>query len=78
VDHGVDGLGEDVEDTVEDHLRVGRDDVGTVTQTPGDGVEEPEEGEEGSRSGKGGLVGRSEGGGGRSSGADENPPDVED
>lgn len=36
-------LGEDIEDTVEDGLRVGVDDVATLRQTPGNGVEEPEE-----------------------------------
>lgn len=37
------GLGEDVEDTVEDSLRVGVNDVSTLRQTPGNRVEEPEE-----------------------------------
>lgn len=36
-------FGEDVEDTVEDGLRVGVNDVATLGQTPGNGVEEPEE-----------------------------------
>lgn len=36
-------LGEDVKDTVEDSLGVRVNDVATLRQTPGDGVEEPEE-----------------------------------
>lgn len=36
-------LGEDIEDTVEYGLRVRVNDVATLRQTPGDGVEEPEE-----------------------------------
>ena len=41
-----DGLGEEVEDTVEDGLGVGGDDIATLAETPGDWVEEPEEGGE--------------------------------
>ena len=38
-----DRLGHDIEDTVEDGLRVRGNDIATLRQTPGDGVEEPEE-----------------------------------
>lgn len=38
-----DGLGHDVEDTVEDGLGVGGDDVAALAETPGDRVHEPEE-----------------------------------
>ncbi|KAI7223858.1 hypothetical protein KC333_g99 [Hortaea werneckii] len=37
-------LREQIKDTVEDGLRVGRNDVATLTQTPCDGVKGPEEG----------------------------------
>jgi hypothetical protein len=37
-----DGLGDQVEDTVEDGLRVGRDDVATLADTPGERVQDPE------------------------------------
>jgi len=46
VDEAVDGLGENVEDTVEDHLGVRGDSVGTIGKSPCDGVEEPENGED--------------------------------
>jgi hypothetical protein len=43
-EHGTeDWLGEDVENTVEDGLRVWRDDVATLAKAPGDWVDEPEE-----------------------------------
>lgn len=42
MDGSEDGLGEDVQDTVEDHLRSRGDAVTTVGKTPGDGVEGPE------------------------------------
>lgn len=38
------GLSDEVEDTVEDGLGVGGDDVTTLAETPGDGVQNPEEG----------------------------------
>lgn len=38
-----DGLGQDVENAVEDGLGVGGDDVAALAQAPGDRVEEPEE-----------------------------------
>lgn len=37
-----DRLGDQVEDTVEDGLGVGRDNVATLTDTPGNGVKDPE------------------------------------
>ena len=37
-----DGLGDDVENTVEDGFRVGMDDITTFAKTPSDGVEEPD------------------------------------
>lgn len=36
-------LSDEVEDAVEDGLRVGRDDVATLAETPGNGVQEPQE-----------------------------------
>jgi hypothetical protein len=47
-----DGLGDEVEDTVEDGFRVGRDDVATLAETPGDGVQDPEEGCQGATVGE--------------------------
>ena len=38
-----DGLGHDIQNPVEDSFRVRSDDVATLTETPGDGVEEPQE-----------------------------------
>jgi len=37
------GLGEDIKNAVENSLGVGRNDIATFGQTPGDGVDEPEE-----------------------------------
>lgn len=76
VDEAEDGLGEDVKDTVEDHLRVGRDVRRAVGETPGDGVEEPENGQDGSRDGEALLVLLAEDTGGGSSRAHERPPDL--
>jgi hypothetical protein len=78
VEDGVDGLGEEIEDTVEDHLGIRRDDVGTVGETPSDGVEEPEEGEESGRAGEGSSVACAEDAGGLSGGTSKQPPDVEE
>ena len=49
VEKGEDGLGNKVEDSVEDHLACRGDDVGTVSKTPGDGVEGPDDGKEDGR-----------------------------
>lgn len=38
------GLSEEVKDAVENGLRVGRNDVATLAESPGDGVQDPEEG----------------------------------
>ena len=38
-----DGLGHDIEHAIEGGFGVGRDDVASFRETPGDGVEEPEE-----------------------------------
>lgn len=38
-----DGLGQDIQDPVEDGFRVRSDDISTLTETPGDRVEEPQE-----------------------------------
>lgn len=38
-----DGFRENIQDTVEDGLRVRSDDVATLRQTPGNGIEEPQE-----------------------------------
>lgn len=78
VNHGKDGLGKNVEDTVEDHLRVGRDDISTVGKTPGDGVKQPEEREDGGRGGEGRLVSGTKNSSRDSSGTREDPPDVEE
>ena len=37
------GLSNEVKDTVEDSLRVGRNDVATLAETPGNGVQDPEQ-----------------------------------
>lgn len=37
------GLGEDIQDTIEDSLRIGMDKVAALRDAPGDGVEEPQE-----------------------------------
>ena len=37
-----DGLGDDIENAVEDGLAIGMDDVTTFTEAPGNGVEEPD------------------------------------
>ena len=42
-DGAEDRLGEDVEDTIKDGLAVRGDDVSALSQTPGDGVQEPQE-----------------------------------
>lgn len=41
-------LREEIKDTVEDSLGVGGDDVASLAETPGDGVQDPEEGCQGS------------------------------
>jgi hypothetical protein len=38
-----DGLGDQIKDTVEDSLRVGRDDVATLADPPGERIQDPEE-----------------------------------
>jgi len=73
-----DRLGEDVKDTVEDHLRVGVDDRGTVRKSPSDGVEEPEEGEDRGGAGEGPLVCGADGAGRSAGGTEEDPEDVEE
>lgn len=78
MNHGEDWLGEDVKDTVEDHLGVGGDDISTVGETPGDGVEKPEEREDKGGGGECFLVGGTDDSGRSSSRTRENPPDVED
>ena len=42
-DGAEDGLGQDVQDTIEGSLAIWGDDIATLAETPGDGVEEPEE-----------------------------------
>lgn len=37
-------LRDEIEDAVEDSLRVGRNDIAALADTPGDGVEHPDEG----------------------------------
>lgn len=41
-----DGLGEEIQDAVEDGLGIGRDDVATLADPPRDGIQEPQEGGE--------------------------------
>jgi len=41
-----DRLGDQIEDTIEDSLRIRRDDIATLTDTPGDRVQDPKEGGE--------------------------------
>lgn len=48
-----DWLGEEIEDTIEDSLRVGRNDVATFAKTPSNRVEDPEESGEGTTHEKG-------------------------
>lgn len=40
-------LSDEVKDAVEDGLRVGRDDIATLAETPGNGVQNPQEGGQG-------------------------------
>jgi len=49
VDEAIDGLGEEVEDTVEDHLGGRSDEVTSISDTPGDRVKEPESREDDGR-----------------------------
>ena len=77
MDEEEDGLGEDVKDTVEDHLRVGSNDVSTIGETPGDGVEEPKEGEDTSGDGVCSLETTTEVGDTLPSGTKEDEPDVD-
>lgn len=77
MDEEEDGLGENIEDTVEDHLRVGGNDISTIGETPGDGVEEPEEGEDASRDGVCSLETATEVGDTLPSGTKEDEPDVD-
>jgi len=51
VDEEEDWLGQQVEDAVEEHFTVGRDDVASVSQTPCDGVEKPQSSENERRDG---------------------------
>merc|ERR1712137_287546 len=41
------GLGDEVKDGVEDGLGVGRDDIATLAETPGNGVQDPQESSQG-------------------------------
>jgi hypothetical protein len=50
------GLRQDVEDRVEDHLRVGRNNISTLGQGPSDGVQEREEGQQRRRDGEASLI----------------------
>lgn len=76
MDEEEDGLGEDIEDTVEDHLRVGGNDISTIGETPGDGVEEPKEGEDAGGDGVCSLETTPEVGDRLPSGTEEDKPDV--
>ena len=78
VEKRVHRLGEDVKNTIEDHLRVGRDNITAVGETPGNGVQEPKEGEDDGGLGEGRSVSVAERTSGLSSRAGKNPPDVED
>jgi len=77
VDENEDWLGENIEDTVPDHLGVGGDVVSSIGETPSDGVEKPEKREDRGRDGEGSLETATEHSGGTSGRAEEYPPDVE-
>jgi len=77
VEKGEDGLGDKVEDSVEDHLAGRGDDVGTVSETPGDGVEGPDDGEEDGRGDVSSLEVRSEQGNRSVSRPQKDEPDVD-
>ena len=55
VQQGEHGLGDKVEHSVKDHLGGRGDVVGTVSETPGDGVKGPDKGEENGRGDVGAL-----------------------
>ena len=55
MEQGKDGLGDKVEDSVKDHLGGRGDDVGTVSETPGDRVKGPDDREEDGRGDVGSL-----------------------
>jgi hypothetical protein len=73
-----DRLGDQVENTVEDGLRVRRDDVATLADTPGDGVEDPEQSGERATQGEAAADILSENVGVAATLPDENPDDVEE
>jgi len=78
VEKGEDGLGDKVEDSVEDHLAGRGDDVGTVSETPGDGVESPDDGKEDGRGDVSSLEVRSEQGNRSVSRPQKDEPDVDE
>lgn len=78
VDEAVDGLGEEIEDTVEDHLRGGGDDVSSIGDTPGDRVEEPEGREDDGRGHVGLVEVRAEASGRGATGTEEDDPDTDE
>lgn len=69
-------LGENIEDTVPDHLGIGGDVVSSIGETPSDGVEKPEKREDRGRDGEGSLETATEHSGGTSGRAEEYPPDL--
>jgi len=77
VDEEEDGLGQNIEDTVEDHLRVGGDLRRTIGETPSDGVKKPENAEDRSRDGESSGESATEVSDGLPCGTEENPPNVD-
>jgi hypothetical protein len=73
-----DRLGDQVENTVEDSLRVSRDDVATLTDTPGEGVQNPEKSGERATQGEAAADILAENVGMTATLPDEDPDDVEE
>ena len=70
-------LGEQIKDTVEDGLAVGRDDIATLAETPGDWVQEPKDRGEGTAKEENLANVRTKGGGVTTSLPDKDPENVE-
>jgi hypothetical protein len=73
-----DRLGDQIKDTVEDSLRVGRDDVATLTDTPGERVQDPEDSGERAAQGEAAADILAENVGVTTALPDEDPDDVEE
>lgn len=75
---GEDGLGDDIKDTVKDHLAVSADDVATISKTPSDRVEKPDEGKVDGRTHVGSLEFGTEAGSRLEGRAKQDPPNVDE